>query len=196
MHFLNIWLKGIIAITNSKSDNTSHWKIPLWIFTSVKLFPPAVISTLYMVFSINLMTSPDILYILKRSIIQLIRLTYNVENTNSTNYGRDLRFDNKPWRWIMKKGIPHENEKTTENQTTLQKSHQEINIWAVPLVRYLVSFLKWTREELQQMDQTTRKLMTLPKALRPRDAFLWSFQAIARLFCLVFSPRVRLINVL
>ena len=44
-----------------------------------------------------------------------------------------------------------------------------INTWAVPLVRYSGPFLKWTREELKQMDQRTRKLMTMHKALRPRD---------------------------
>ena len=44
-----------------------------------------------------------------------------------------------------------------------------INSWAVPLVRYSWAFLKWTRDELKQMDQTTRKLMTMHKALHPRD---------------------------
>ena len=44
-----------------------------------------------------------------------------------------------------------------------------INIWAVPLVRYSGAFLKWTREELKQMHQRTRKLMTMHKALHPRD---------------------------
>ena len=44
-----------------------------------------------------------------------------------------------------------------------------INTWAVPLVRYSGLFLKWTREELKQMDQRTRKLMTMYKALHPRD---------------------------
>ena len=44
-----------------------------------------------------------------------------------------------------------------------------INTWAVPLVRYSGPFLKWTREELRQMDQRTRKLMTMHKALYPRD---------------------------
>ena len=44
-----------------------------------------------------------------------------------------------------------------------------INTWAVPLVRYSGPFLKWTREELKQMDQRTRKLMTMHKALHPRD---------------------------
>ena len=43
-----------------------------------------------------------------------------------------------------------------------------INTWAVPLVRYSRPFLKWTREELKQMDQRTRKLMTMHKALHPR----------------------------
>ena len=43
------------------------------------------------------------------------------------------------------------------------------NTWAVPLVRYPGPFLKWTREELKQIDQRTRKLMTMHKALHPRE---------------------------
>ena len=37
------------------------------------------------------------------------------------------------------------------------------------LVRYSGPFLKWTRDELTQMDRRTRKLMTMHKALHPRD---------------------------
>ena len=44
-----------------------------------------------------------------------------------------------------------------------------INTWAERLVRYSGPFLMWTREELKQMDQRTRKLMTIHKALHPRD---------------------------
>ena len=44
-----------------------------------------------------------------------------------------------------------------------------INIWAVPIVRYPGPFLKWTREDLQQMDQRTRKLMTMYKASHLRN---------------------------
>ena len=44
-----------------------------------------------------------------------------------------------------------------------------INTRAVPLVRYSGPFLKWTRDELRQMDQRTRKLMTMHKALQSRD---------------------------
>ena len=40
-----------------------------------------------------------------------------------------------------------------------------INTRAVPLVRYSGHFLKWTRDELEQMDHRTRKL----KALHPRN---------------------------
>ena len=46
VHFLSMWFSGIIAIMNSWGDSASPWKIPLWIFVSAKLFPPAVISTL------------------------------------------------------------------------------------------------------------------------------------------------------
>ena len=44
-----------------------------------------------------------------------------------------------------------------------------MNTWAVPHVRCSGPFLKWTRDELKQMDQRTRKLMTTHKALHPRD---------------------------
>ena len=44
-----------------------------------------------------------------------------------------------------------------------------INIWAVSLVRYSGPFLKWTKKELKQIDQRTRKLMTMYKALHYRD---------------------------
>ncbi len=43
---------------------------------------------------------------------------------------------------------------------------KRINTWAVPLVRYSGPFLKWTRDE---MDQIAKKLMTMHKALHPRD---------------------------
>ena len=46
---------------------------------------------------------------------------------------------------------------------------KRINIWAVPLVRYPGPFVKWTREELKQVDRRKRKLMTMHKALHPRD---------------------------
>ena len=44
-----------------------------------------------------------------------------------------------------------------------------INTRAVPLVRYSGPFLKWTRDELKQMDQITTKLMTMHKAKHHRD---------------------------
>ena len=56
--------------------------------------------------------------------------------------------------------------KTKLNSRNLIKG---INSWAVPLVRYSGPFLKWTRDELKQMDQRTRKLLTMHKALHPRD---------------------------
>ena len=73
VHFLSKWFRDIIAITNSNGHSVSPWKILLWIFTSVKLFPLAVSSTLqfFIISSINLMISSDILYILRQSIIQL-----------------------------------------------------------------------------------------------------------------------------
>ena len=44
-----------------------------------------------------------------------------------------------------------------------------INNRAVLLLRYSGPFLKWTRKELRQTDQKTRKLMMTQKVLHPRD---------------------------
>ena len=56
-------------------------------------------------------------------------------------------------------------------ETTLSSRNpiKGINTSAVPLVRYSRPILKWARDELKQMDQRTRKLMTMHKALHPRD---------------------------
>ena len=59
--------------------------------------------------------------------------------------------------------------KLLETKLSSRNLIKGINTWAVPLVRYSRPFLKWTREELKQMDQRTRKLMTMHKALHPRD---------------------------
>ena len=43
-----------------------------------------------------------------------------------------------------------------------------MNTWAVHFARHSGPFLKWAREELEQMDQKTRKHI-MHKALHPRD---------------------------
>ena len=59
--------------------------------------------------------------------------------------------------------------KLLETKLSSRNLIKGINTWAVLLVRYLGTFLKWTRDELRQMDQRTRKLMTMYKALHPRN---------------------------
>ena len=43
-----------------------------------------------------------------------------------------------------------------------------MNTWAVPVVRYSGGIVEWTKEELENIDRKTRKLMTINKALHPR----------------------------
>ena len=59
--------------------------------------------------------------------------------------------------------------KLLETKLSSRNLIKGVSTWAVPLSRYSGSFLKWTRDELRQMDQRTRKLMTMNKALHPRD---------------------------
>ena len=57
--------------------------------------------------------------------------------------------------------LPQENKKTNRNQFIQHKSHQCDEDLCCPLVRYSGPFLKWMRKECQQMDQSTRKLMSM-----------------------------------
>ena len=59
--------------------------------------------------------------------------------------------------------------KLLETKLSSRNLIKEINIWTVPLVRYSGPFLKWTNEELKQMNQRIRKLMTMHTVLHPRD---------------------------
>ena len=62
-----------------------------------------------------------------------------------------------------------ENEKVTWNQTILQEPCKRDKYRVSPPVRYSGPFLKGIQEELKQMNQRTRKLMTMHKALHPRN---------------------------
>ena len=59
--------------------------------------------------------------------------------------------------------------KQLETKLSCRNLIKGIKTWAVPLVTYSGPFLKWTRDELKRMDQRTRKLKTMHKALHPRN---------------------------
>ena len=59
--------------------------------------------------------------------------------------------------------------KLLETKLSCKNLIKGIDTWALPLVRYSGPFLKWTRDGLKNMDQRTRKLMTMHKVLYPWD---------------------------
>ena len=69
----------------------------------------------------------------------------------------------------IKKEYLRKTRKLLETKLYSRNLIKGINTWAVYLVRYLGQFLKWTREELKQMDQRIRKLMIIHKVAHPRD---------------------------
>ena len=69
----------------------------------------------------------------------------------------------------IQKEYPTRTRKLLETKLNSRNLIKGINTRTVPLVRYFGPFLKWTRDEHKQMDQRTRKLMTMHKALHPRD---------------------------
>ena len=68
-----------------------------------------------------------------------------------------------------KKCVSQKSQRLFETKLYSWNLVKDINTWALPLVRNSGAFLKRTIEELKQMDQRTRKLMTKCKALHPRD---------------------------
>ena len=69
----------------------------------------------------------------------------------------------------IRKEYPRRTRKLLETKISSRNLLKGINTWAMLLVRYSGPFFKWTRDELKQMDERTRKLMTMHKALHPRD---------------------------
>ena len=69
----------------------------------------------------------------------------------------------------IQKEYPRRIRKLLETKLSSRNLIKGINTWDIPLVRYPGPFLKWTRDELKEKDQRTRKLMTIHKALHPRD---------------------------
>ena len=69
----------------------------------------------------------------------------------------------------IKKEYLKRTRKLPETKLCCRNLIKGINTWAVHLVRYSELFLKFTREELKQMDQRKRKLITMHKALHLRD---------------------------
>ena len=59
--------------------------------------------------------------------------------------------------------------KLLENKLYCRNIIKGINTWVVPLISYCGQFMKWTREELKQMEQSTRNLTSIDKAFHPRD---------------------------
>ena len=103
-----------------------------------------------------------------------IRMEYgrenNANNGNSRrkrklqllgNTGSEHHQTSRDERKKLKKSISDERENSKPNRNLMKRVHT----WSVSLVRYTRSFLKWSREELKQMDQRTRKLMMMHKAL-------------------------------
>ena len=60
------------------------------------------------------------------------------------------------------------NRKLLETKLSSRNLIKGINTWTTPLVRYSRPFAKLTRADHKQMDQRTRKLITLHKALPAR----------------------------
>ena len=92
--------------------------------------------------------------------------------TNTCRYWKLVPSNKRRWKKIKKEYF--RTRKLLETKLYTRNLIKEINTWSVSLVRYSrpflkLTFMKWTREELKLIDQKTRKLITMDKALHPRD---------------------------
>ena len=110
------------------------------------------------------------------------RKLHRTEGIELPNQDKSERSEKKPTNnWEYWKRTPLNMQEMKEKKEYLRRTRKllktklhsrnlikEINSWAVTLVRYSGPFLKWTREP-QQMDQRTRKHMTMHKVVHPWD---------------------------
>ena len=71
--------------------------------------------------------------------------------------------------WKITKVYFTRKRKLLETKLCCRNLVKEINAWAVTFEGYSRSLLKWTREDLKQIDPRTRKLITMDEALYLRD---------------------------
>ena len=117
------------------------------------------------------------IYKISTEVIKLIEKNmenWRVDFTTGGNNLAEIKIQSDLFQWekvkekIFKK-YPRRMRKLLETELYSRNLLKMINTWAVPPRKILGIFLKWTREELKQMDQKTGKLMMMHKALHPRD---------------------------
>ena len=79
---------------------------------------------------------------------------------NTWEYWKRTPSNKRSWKKKIKKGCLRRTRNLLETKLHSRNLIREINTWAVSLVRYL----KWTTEELQQMEQRTVKLIMTHRA--------------------------------
>ena len=98
-----------------------------------------------------------------------------IEDSDTNNQNKQPGYTNGIWHWKIShahngdaENLNNWRNRTSNEQKTIQKSGiKEKN---KRLLRRRRKFsLKLTREELRQMEQRTKKLMTMHKALHPTD---------------------------
>ena len=98
-----------------------------------------------------------------------IRMLREKEPTNTWGYRKLTPSNKRRWKKKIKKEYFRRIRNLLKKKLCGRNLIKGISTRTVLLVRYSGPFLKWTREGLKQLDQRTRKLMAMHKALHPRD---------------------------
>ena len=98
-----------------------------------------------------------------------IRMLREKETNKYLKIGSNHHQTSEDERKKLKKEYVRRTRKLFETTLNSRDPKKGINTWAVAFVRNSEPFLKWTREEIKQMNQRIGKLMTMHQALHARD---------------------------
>ena len=58
---------------------------------------------------------------------------------------------------------------TLKSKLNAKHVSQAINTWVVPTVRYSAGIIEWTKEDVKEINQKTRKIITICGGLHPKS---------------------------
>ena len=104
----------------------------------------------------------------KRAAVEELEL--NLESIRTLGEKENSKYLEIREIYTIKQAVMKGGKKKTNIETKLCDRNliKGLNTWVILLVRYSGLFLKWTRDELRQMEQRSRKLVSMEMTLRAR----------------------------
>ena len=97
----------------------------------------------------------------------------NNKNNNNNNNKMGIleldKFKEREMKEIFRTEYLRRFKLVMKSQLNGKNKIKAVNTWAVSLMRYGAGTINWNKEELQEIDRKSRKIMTMNKELHPRS---------------------------